>query len=293
MRKFYQIWPNPQIVQTASEEFAQRTQGASLPRFPLSWSHYVRLLSVEKPPARTFYEAEALRGGWTVRQLDRQIGTQFYERTLLSRNKAGMLKKGQHTRPDDALTAEEEIKDPFVLEFLDLKDEYSESDLEEALIRHLQTFLLELGDDFTFVGRQRRLRIDDEWFRIDLVFFHRRLRCLVLIDLKLNKLTAGDVGQMHLYLNYAREHWTHPDENPPVGLILCAEHRAGVAKYALEGLPNKVLAAEYRTALPSEETLASELERTRKLLEGRRTATSKTAQGRTEKETKKEEKGFR
>ena len=204
-----------------------------------------------------------------MRQLDRQIGTQFYERTLLSRDKAAMLRKGQNARPEDALTPEEEIKDPFVLEFLDLKDEYSESDLEEALIRHLETFLLELGDDFTFVGRQRRLRIDDEWFRIDLVFFHRRLRCLVLIDLKLNKLTAGDVGQMHLYLNYAREHWTHPDENPPVGLILCAEHRAGVAKYALEGLPNKVLAAEYRTTLPSEETLASELQRTRKMLEAR------------------------
>ena len=204
-----------------------------------------------------------------MRQLDRQIGTQFYERTLLSRDKAAMLRKGQKAGPDDVLTPEEEIKDPFFLEFLDLKDEYSESDLEEALIRHLETFLLELGNDFTFVGRQRRLRIDDEWFRVDLVFFHRRLRCLILVDLKLNKLTAGDVGQMHLYLNYAREHWTHPDENPPVGLILCAEHRAGVAKYALEGLPNKILAAEYRTTLPSEETLAAELERTRKMLEGR------------------------
>ena len=149
-------------------------------RFPLSWSHYVRLLSVEKPEARAFYEAEALRGGWTVRQIDRQIGTQFYERTLLSRDKAAMLRKGQKARPEDALTPEEEIKDPFVLEFLDLKDEYSESDLEEVLIRHLETFLLELGDDFTFVGRQRRLRIDDEWFRVDLVFFHRRLRCLIL-----------------------------------------------------------------------------------------------------------------
>ena len=125
------------------------------------------------------------------------------------------------------------------------------------------------GNDFTFVGRHRRLRIDDEWFRIDLVFFHRRLRCLVLIDLKLNKLTAGDFGQMHLYLNYARHHWTHPDENPPVGLILCAEHRAGVAKYALEGLPNKVLAAQYRATLHSEEALASELQRTRKMLEAR------------------------
>jgi predicted nuclease of restriction endonuclease-like (RecB) superfamily len=269
MRKFFQTWPTPEIFQTASEKSNRHDPSLRLPRFPLSWSHYVRLLSVEKPEARTFYEAEALRGGWIVRQLDRQIGTQFYERTLLSRNKAAMLRKGQTTRPEDILTPAQEIKNPFVLEFLDLKDEYSENDLEEALIRHLEEFLLELGDDFTFVGRQRRLRIDDEWFRIELVFFHRRLRCLVLIDLKLDKLTAGDVGQMHLYVNYARAHWTHANENPPVGLILCAEHRAGVAKYALEGLPSKVLATEYRTVLPAEETLAAELKRTRNMLEGR------------------------
>jgi hypothetical protein len=180
-----------------------------------------------------------------------------------------MLTRGRKPRPEDAVTPDEEIKDPLVLEFLDLKDEYSESDLEEALIHHLEAFLLELGDDFAFVGRQKRLRIDDEWFRIDLVFFHRRLRCLVLIDLKLDSLTAGDVGQMNLYLNYARHRWTREGENPPVGLILCAEHRAGVARYALEGLTNKVLAAAYRTALPSEEALAAELERTRRALERR------------------------
>jgi predicted nuclease of restriction endonuclease-like (RecB) superfamily len=269
MRKFYLTWPNSEIFQTASEKLDRQHPSLPLPRFPLSWSHYVSLLSVKKPEARGFYEAEALRCGWTVRQLDRQIDTRFYERTLLSRNKAAMLRKGEKAVPDDVLTPEEEIKDPFVLEFLNLKDEYSESDLEEALIRHLETFLLELGNDFTFVGRQRRLRIDDEWFRVDLVFFHRRLRCLVLIDLKLDKLTAGDVGQMHLYCNYAREHWTHPSENPPVGLILCAEHRSGVARYALEGLPNKILAAEYRMTLPSEETLAAELTRSRKMLEER------------------------
>jgi predicted nuclease of restriction endonuclease-like (RecB) superfamily len=156
MRKFYMEWRTPEIGQTASDQSAGGTQiPAGMPhmRLPLSWSHYVRLLSVEKPDARAFYEAEALRGGWTVRQLDRQIGTQFYERTLLSHDKAAMLKKGQKAKPEDAITPEEEIKDPFVLEFLDLKDEYSESDLEEALIRHLETFLLELGDDFTFVGR--------------------------------------------------------------------------------------------------------------------------------------------
>jgi predicted nuclease of restriction endonuclease-like (RecB) superfamily len=169
-----------------------------------TWSCYVRLLSVQNPEAHRFYEGEALRGGWTVRQLDRQIGSQFYERTALSKNKAAMLRKGQQPTPDDSMTPEEEIKDPFVLEFLNLKDECSESDLESALISKLETFLLELGGDFTFVGRQRRLRVGDAWYRIDLLFFHRRLRCLVIIDLKLDKLTHADAGQMHLYLNYAR-----------------------------------------------------------------------------------------
>lgn len=167
------------------------------------------------------------------------------------------------------VTPEEEIKDPYVLEFLGLKDEYSESDLEEALIKQLENFLLELGGEFTFVGRQRRLRVGTQWYRVDLLFFHRRLRCLVIIDLKLGNFTHADAGQMHLYLNYAREHWTLPDENPPVGLILCAQKEAAVAHYALEGLPNKVLAAEYRMVLPEEKMLAEELKRTRLLLEGR------------------------
>lgn len=235
--------------------------------FPLPWSHYVKLLAVQNPEARAFYETESLRGGWSVRQMNRQISSQFYERTALSKNKAAMLKKGAKPLAQDAVSPEEEIKDPFVLEFLGLKDEYSENDLEEALIHQLENFLLELGGDFTFIGRQRRLRIGDEWYRVDLLFYHRRLRCLVIIDMKLGKFTHADAGQMHLYLNYAREHWTHPDENPPVGLILCAQKNNAVAHYALEGLPNKVLATEYRTALPDEKMLAKELERTRRLLE--------------------------
>lgn len=238
-------------------------------RFPLPWSHYVRLLSVDNPQARSFYETEALRGGWSVRQLDRQISTLFYERTALSRDKAAMLKKGGRAKPEDCVTPEEEIKDPLMLEFLGLKDEYSESQLEEALIQHLETFLLELGGDFAFVGRQRRLRIGHEWYRVDLLFFHRRLRCLVIIDLKLGKFTHADAGQMHLYLNYAREHWTQPGENPPVGLILCAQKDASLAHYALENLPNKVLATEYKVALPAEKMLAAEIDRTRKVLTAR------------------------
>jgi predicted nuclease of restriction endonuclease-like (RecB) superfamily len=238
-------------------------------RFPLPWSTYVLLLKVEKADARAFYEAEALRQGWSVRQLDRQISTLFYERTLASRKKTAILERGAKSTAEDALTAENEIKDPFLLEFLGLKDEYSESDLEEALIQQLETFLLELGGDFAFIGRQRRLRVGDEWYRVDLLFFHRKLRCLVVIDLKLGKFTHADAGQMHLYLNYAREHWMNEGENPPVGVILCTAKDHAVAKYALEGLPNKVLAAEYRTTLPDEKTLAAELESKRRLLESR------------------------
>jgi len=246
----------------------QRLQSAAS-HFPLPWSTYVRLLSLKNEHARAFYETESLRGGWSVRQLDRQIESQFYERTALSKDKAAMLQRGAKARPVDRMTPEEEIKDPYILEFLGLKDEYSESDLEEALIRHLEFFLLELGGDFTFVARQKRLRVGDEWYRVDLVFFHRRLRCLLLIDLKLGKFTHADVGQMHLYLNYARENWVLEGENPPVGLILCAQKDAAVAKYALENLRNKVLASEYRTVLPDEKVIAAELEHTRHVLDMR------------------------
>lgn len=268
MRLFYLTYPGAgQISETASRKSEPGPPAAT---FPMPWSHYVTLMRrARSPEARAFYEAEALRGGWSVRQLERQINSQFYERTALSRDKAAMLRRGGRALPEDLVTPEEEIKDPYVLEFLGLKDEYSESDLEESLIMKLENFLLELGGDFTFVGRQRRLRVGGEWYRVDLLFFHRRLRCLIIIDLKLGKFTHADAGQMHLYLNYAREHWTLPGENPPVGLILCAQKDAAVAHYALEGLPNKVLAAEYRTVLPEERMLAEELKRTRLLLERR------------------------
>jgi predicted nuclease of restriction endonuclease-like (RecB) superfamily len=278
MRAFYRAWPDEKILQTVSGETTSpidprniRVESSTVlalaSRFPLPWSAYVRLLSVKNPEARSFYETEALRSGWSIRQLDRQIGSQFYERMALSQNKAAILEKAGNAEPTDLVKPEEAIRDPFVLEFLDLKDEYSESELEEALIHRLADFLLELGDDFAFLGRQRRLRIDDTWFRIDLIFFHRRLHGLVIIDLKVGKFSYADAGQMHLYLNYAREHCMKPGENPPVGLILCAEKGAAEARYALENLPNKVLAAEYQTVLPDEKLIAEELERSRRELE--------------------------
>lgn len=260
MRLFYLGWP---ISQTPSA----KSRPASTPCFPLSWSHYVRLLSVEEPQARAFYEAEAMRGGWSVRQLDRQIATLFYERTALSRRKAALLRKGAKPQPGESPSAEEEIKDPFVLEFLGLKDEYSEHALEEALIHHLEHFLLELGNDFTFVARQKRLRVGEEWYRIDLVFFHRRLRCLILIDLKIGKFTHADAGQMNLYLNYAKEHWMHTDEHPPIGLILCAKHDDAVAHYALGGLSHKVFASRYKLRLPAPEVLRREIHAEQRRLE--------------------------
>ncbi len=280
MRAFYLAYPA--IVQTPSAQFVATAQlppevnplivqspiaQLPSPRFPLTWTHYVRMLAVKNESARNFYETEALRCGWSIRQLDRQIDSLYYERTALSKNKAAMLAKGRKKSPGDAVTPEEEIKDPFVLEFLQLKDEYSETQLEEALIRHLESFLLEPGDDFAFLGRQKRLRIDDQWFRVDLLFFHRRLKFLIVIDLKTGKFTHADAGQMHLYLNYASEHWVRPGENPPVGLILCAQKDAAIVHYALENLPNKVLAAEYKMKLPDEATLANEMDRTRRALE--------------------------
>jgi predicted nuclease of restriction endonuclease-like (RecB) superfamily len=237
--------------------------------FPLPWSHYVRLLSVENPHAQQFYEEEAIRGGWSVRQLNRQVNSMFFERTALSRNKAAMLTKGQMPKPEDMVTPEEQIRDPLVLEFLNLKNEYAESDLEEALIHHLEEFLLELGGDFTFVGRQRRLRLDDKWFKVDLLFFHRRLRSLIIIDLKIGEFSHADAGQMNMYLNYAKEHWVREGENPPVGLILCAQKGHDEARYALEGLGNKVLTTTYRTTLPEEKVLIAEIERTRRMLENK------------------------
>jgi len=264
MRQFFLAYREK--IQTLSElsgpdSIVQTPSGLSpvISAFPLSWSHYVRLLTVPEAQARSYYEKESLRGGWSVRELDRQIASRAYDR-LHGKKKASSISK------DSA--ADYEVRDPFVLEFLNLRDEYSESDLENALISELEKFLLELGNDFTFVARQRRLRVGTEWYRVDLLLFHRGLRCLVVIDLKIGKFTHADAGQMNLYLNYAREHWTLTDENPPVGLILCSEQDTAVAHNALEGLRNTVLAREYRLALPDEKRLAKQIEETRhRLLE--------------------------
>ena len=287
MRGFYIGW---EISQTPSAKLEARVKVQTLPGqsiekeqtpsaqlnavlmgvFPLSWSHYVRLLSVEKSQARAFYEEEAIRGGWSVRQLDRQISTQFFERAAHSQRQELMLVRGRRPKPEDAASLDDTVRDPYLLEFLNLKDEYSESELEEAIICHLEGFLLELGAGFSFVARQKRIRIGDEWYRIDLLLFHRRLKCLVVIDLKIGKFTHADAGQMNLYLNYAREHLVEPGENEPVGLILCSAANNAVAHYAMGGIQAKVFASHYLTNLPDEEALRREILTTQRAIQSQR-----------------------
>jgi len=266
----------PQTLSAKSEQalvpVSAPIQQSLLPAdaFPLSWSQYVCLMSADRPQARAFYESEAIRGGWTVRQLDRQISTQFFERAAHSKRQDIMLVRGRHPKPEDAVSLEDEVRDPYLLEFLNLKDEYSESELEEAIIRHLEWFLLELGSGFTFVARQKRIRIGDEWYRIDLLLFHRRLKCLVVIDLKIGKFTHADAGQMNLYLNYTREHMMEPGENKPVGLILCSAKNNAVVHYAMGGIQAKVFASHYLTNLPDEETLRREILSTHRAIQAQR-----------------------
>ena len=226
--------------------------------FPLSWSHYRLLMRLDEPFQREFYESECIRGNWSVRQLDRQIQSMLYERTALSKRKMAVIAKA-HEKPI-TLKPEDEIKDPYILEFLGLKDEYSESQLEEALIRHLEHFLLELGNGFTFVARQKRITLEGSHYRLDLLFYHRVLKCLVAIDLKIGEFTHADAGQMNLYVNYLKDKEKLPEENDPVGLILCTGKKKTVVEYALGGMNNKIFASKYKLQLPAPEVLKTEIE---------------------------------
>ncbi|MBA4064542.1 MAG: DUF1016 domain-containing protein [Isosphaera sp.] len=285
MRAFYQgweIWPTPSAKLSARVRLPVSGGGSGVTgpaappavaaladAFPLPWSHYVRLMSVPDDTPRAFYEEEAVRGGWSVRQLDRQIATQFYERLAHSKDRAKMLRRGQEPKPEDAVAVTDMVRDPYLLEFLDLTDEYAETDLEDALVKHLEQFLLELGNGFTFVARQKRILIDTVWYKMDLVLFHRRLRCLVVIDLKVGKFSHADAGQINLYLNYAKEHLTEPGEADPIGIILCSEKSDTVVRYATAGINAQVFASRYQTALPPAEELRQEVERTRNALAAR------------------------
>jgi len=233
----------------------------------LGWSHYRALMRVEHPAARTYYEREAASNGWSVRQLERQIHSLFFERLLKSSEKEKMQERLESQRPE--LKPIDIIKDPYVLEFLDLPEshELSETALENALISSLQSFLLELGNGFAFVARQKRLTLDGDHFYPDLIFYHMRLKCYVVLDLKTEKLTHGDVGQMQLYVNYYDREIRADDDNPTVGLLLCTEKNDAVGRYILGEDNQQIFASKYRFELPTMEELERELTRERLRIE--------------------------
>jgi len=227
----------------------------------LSWSCYCLLLRLDNHSAMRFYAIESERNDWSVRELDRQINSMLFERLALSKDKKGVLelsKKGQVTKDASDL-----IKDPYVLEFLDLEgsSKYSESELEQKLIDHLQKFLLELGRGFMFVGRQQRMTLDSEHFFVDLVFYNRILRCFVLIDLKVGKLTHKDLGQMQMYVNYYDRELRSKEENPSVGILLCADKKESVVRYTLPEHNKQIFASKYRLYLPDKDELRRSLNR--------------------------------
>ena len=227
-------------------------------------------MRVPRPEARLWYATEAASQGWSVRALDRQIGTLFYERLLLSREKDGVAQEAREKIAAEAPPDPREfIRDPYVLEFLGLQASPGlyESDIEKGLMDRLQQFLLELGKGFAFVARQKRLQVEGEDFFIDLVFYNYLLKCFVLIDLKRGKLTHQDVGQMDMYVRVCDEQVRSTGDNPTIGLILCSERNAAVAKYSQLASSPQLFASQYSLILPSEEELRIELERDRALLE--------------------------
>lgn len=233
-------------------------------RSELSWTHYRCLMRIENPQARDWYAQEAIAQAWSVRALERQIGVLYYERLLASKDKTLVEQEGrQHTAPL-AETAKDYLRDPYILDFLNLQDQtYQESDLEQAIISKLQQFLLELGKGFAFVERQQRIRTDDGDFYIDLVFYNFHLKCFLLIDLKMHKLSHHDVGQMDMYVRMYEEQKRRCDDNPTIGLILCTEHNHTVAKYSVLNDSKQLFASKYLLELPSEEELKRELEKER------------------------------
>ena len=223
----------------------------------LGWARIVQLLRLDDPWKRAFYENECLLGSWSVRQLQRQIGSQLYERTGLSKNKRAVVARARKQSTDAPATIEDLIRDPYILEFTGLADRpaYSENDLESALLDHIQSFLLELGTGFCFETRQFRITVGNEHDRVDLVFYHRRLRCHVLLDLKIRAFSHGDAGQMNFYLNYFKKHMMAEDDQPPVGILLCSDKEKTKVEYATAGLSQKLFVSRYLVALPSAEKL--------------------------------------
>jgi predicted nuclease of restriction endonuclease-like (RecB) superfamily len=243
MRQFYLTFPNRNAL-----------------RSDLSWTHYRLLLKVESEAARLWYMTEAATESWSTRALERQINSFYYDRLLSSQDPAPV--KAEAAENARTLSPRDVLKDPYVLEFLELgaRSSFTESELEVALIEQLQAFLLELGKGFSFVARQRHIRLDGEDFYVDLVFYNYLLKCFVLIDLKLGKLTHQDIGQMDTYVRIYEERFRGADDNPTLGLILCSEKNAAVAKYSVLAESQQMFAAKYRLVLPTEAELVAGLQ---------------------------------
>lgn len=305
MRRFYQVYPQlaAKISQPLVTEFAPRTGNGSLtdsvttghgiaaarispstksrkaaaplasPEMILQfqWSHLLQLTRIEDPLKRAFYENECLKGNWSKRQLQRQIGSLLFERTGLSKNKAAVLHRAQSQgTPADVADL---LRDPYVLEFTGLAErpEYTESELEAALLDHLQQFLLELGTGFCFEARQKRISVGNEHDYIDLVFYHRRLRCHVLVELKTRPFNHGDAGQMNFYLNWWKKHGTDEGDQLPVGILLCTDQDRTKVEFATAGMDNKLFVSRYLVALPSPKQLQEFIERDREEIEAQMT----------------------
>ena len=268
-RQFYLAYP--QIWQTLSAKFGRNLSAPpnASPAEPfvppekllnhLSYSHFVELLKQEDPLKRTFYEVQAIKNAWNVRQLKRQMGSLLFERTGLSQDKASLLAK---LKGEQSLLPQDIIRQPYILEFLDLPQDrqWSESELETALIDHLQQSLLELGRGFCFEARQKRITINNQHFYIDLLYYHRILKCHILIELKARAFSYTDAGQMNLYLNYFKDNLTQPDDQPPIGLVLCTHDDEAEVTYATGGLENELFVSRYLVQLPSEAELKQLLE---------------------------------
>jgi len=261
IRQFYLAYRDrpPEIQYTPWTE--SRPSPSRPLRTDLAWSHYRQLMRVHPAARRDFYEVECAKSRWSARELDRQIASLLFERLARSRNKEGILalaREGQEIQKPTDL-----VKDPYILEFTGLPEaaEWQESDLEQALMDRLQQFLLELGRDLFFAARQRRITIDGDHFYVDLVFYHRVLRCFLLIDLKVGRLTQQDIGQMLLYTGYFEQEEMREDENPPIGLILCTAKNEAMIKYTLSRDSTQLFTSRYQLHLPSEEELVAELRR--------------------------------
>jgi predicted nuclease of restriction endonuclease-like (RecB) superfamily len=258
--------PSGQVPPAGSFTFPARIVIDFRKHFRLGWTHYRMLLSISDPTQRRFYFEQAAGQHWSKREFRRQMDRGLFERVALSKDIPRLVAREKQAGPAEMVRYEDIFKDPYVLDFLGLKGAYSEKDLEAAIVRNLEQFLSELGTDFCFIGRQYAMRIDEDDYFLDLLFYHRGLRCLVAIDLKIGTFTAGDKGQMDLYLAWLKEHDWRPGENEPVGLILCTSARRQHVELLLRHGPHKMKVAEYRMHLPDKRLLEERLKMYSKLL---------------------------